>query len=97
MASERTHNPIDASIHTVRGQSIMLDSDLGKVYEVETGALNRAVERNIRRFPEEFSFRLEQAEWENLKCQIGISRSWGGRRSSLGFSPSMEPSCWPRS
>lgn len=59
----------------------MLDSDLADLYQVETGALNRAVKRNIQRFPEGFMFQLSSEEAENLKCQIGIS-SWGGRRRS---------------
>jgi hypothetical protein len=57
----------------------MLDQDLSGLYEVETGALNRAVRRNIYRFPEDFMFQLTPEEFENLRCQFGIS-SWGGRR-----------------
>ncbi len=70
-------------IFTVRGQSVMLDSDLAAVYEVDTGSLNRAVDRNAKRFPDEFAFRLTADEWDALKCQIGISSSWGGRRRAL--------------
>jgi len=70
----------DQRIFTVRGVAVMLDSDLAGVYGVETGAMNRAVERNPERFAEPFSFRLTTEEWENLICQIGISSSWGGRR-----------------
>lgn len=64
----------------------MLDSDLAELYEVETGALNRATKRNEDRFPEDFRFRLTDDEYENLRCQIGISSgdlqkfSAGGRR-----------------
>ena len=47
---------------------------------METGALNRAVQRNAGRFPADFMFQLNAMEWENLKCQIGISR-WGGDRA----------------
>jgi hypothetical protein len=57
----------------VRGEKVMLDSDLAMLYGVDTGALNRAVKRNISRFPEDFMFRLTQQDWENLKSQIGIS------------------------
>ena len=60
-------------IYTVRGQQVMLDSDLAELYEVETGALNRAAKRNEDRFPEDFRFRLTDDEHENLRCQIGIS------------------------
>jgi hypothetical protein len=74
---------LDARIYSARGRRVMLDSDLAEVYGVETGALNRAVNRNQERFPDEFAFRLNAEEWDNLKCQIGISSSWGGRRRAL--------------
>jgi hypothetical protein len=61
----------------------MLDSDLAVLYGVETGALNRATRRNLGRFPPDFMFQLTAEEAENLKCQIGISSYWGGRRRSL--------------
>lgn len=73
-------------IYTVRGQQVMLDSDLAELYEVETGALNRAAKRNENRFPEDFRFRLTDDEYENLRCQFGISSddlrefASGGRR-----------------
>jgi hypothetical protein len=70
---------IAQSIHLVRGQKVMLDSDLAALYGVPTGHLNRAVKRNVGRFPSDFMFRVNAAEARNLKCQIGIS-SWGGRR-----------------
>jgi len=53
----------------------MFDSDLAKLYQVETGALNRAVKRNKERFPVDFMFQLNELETRNLKCQIGISSS----------------------
>ncbi len=59
----------------------MLDSDLAKLYGVETKHLNRQVQRNINRFPSDFMFQLTEIEEENLRCQIGISSSqYGGRR-----------------
>jgi len=58
----------------------MLDADLAALYGVETGALVRAVKRNSYRFPEDFMFQLTSQEFEILRCQFGISRSWGGRR-----------------
>ena len=64
---------IEERIYTVRGQRIMLDTDLAEVYGVETKALNRAVKRNSDRFPEDFAFQLTQQELANLKCQIGTS------------------------
>lgn len=59
----------------------MLDSDLAKLYGVETRVLNQAVRRNLKRFPEDFLFRLSKDEFENLKSQFVISSSqWGGKR-----------------
>lgn len=69
----------------IRGEKVMLDSDLAALYGVETGALNRAVTRNLNRFPPDFLFQLTAQETENLKCQIGISNAWGGRRRSQPY------------
>jgi len=60
-------------IFTIRGVQVMLDSDLAELYGVETKMLNRAVKRNIERFPAKFMFRLKKDEWENLRFQIGTS------------------------
>ena len=70
---------IQALIKTIRGVQVILDRDVAGLYGVATGALNRQVKRNEKRFPEDFMFRLSTEEWNNLKCQIGIS-SWGGDR-----------------
>lgn len=59
-------------IYTVRGKQVILDSDLAKLYEVETGALNRAVSRNVERFSENFQFRLTRNEFIDLRFQNGI-------------------------
>jgi hypothetical protein len=69
-------------IYEVRGQKVMLDNDLAGLYGVETFNLNKAVKRNIERFPDDFMFQLTNDEWENLIFQIGISSSkqHGGRR-----------------
>ncbi len=59
----------------------MLDSDLAELYSVETKALNRAVRRNLDRFPMDFMFELTDSELENLRCQFGTSSpKHGGRR-----------------
>lgn len=71
---------IRSRIHTIRGKQVMLDKDLAELYGVETGALNRAVKRNVERFPSDFTFQLSKEEYSILKCQIGIS-SWGGART----------------
>ena len=73
-------------IYTVRGSQVMLDSDLAKLYEVETKNLNRAAKRNESRFPKDFRFQLTQEEVSSLRCQIGTSNDGmqepgrGGRR-----------------
>ena len=84
---EISESTIRSLIHVVRGKQVMLDSDLAMLYQVETGALNRAVKRNIKRFPEDFCFQLSKEECINLKCQIGISsyedsnNGHGGKRN----------------
>ena len=70
---------IENKIFFIRGKKIMLDVDLARLYGIETKAFNRAVKRNLERFPEEFMFQLNKDETKNLKYQIGTS-SWGGRR-----------------
>ena len=67
-------------IYEIRGQKVMLDEDLAKLYQVETKVLNQAVRRNIKRFPEDFMFQLDNKEFANLKSQI-VTSSWGGRRT----------------
>ncbi len=71
-------------IYVIRGKQVMLDSDLAMLYQVDTGALNRAVKRNLKRFPDDFCFQLTNLEYSNLRCQFGISNiekgSAGGRR-----------------
>ena len=62
----------------IRGVKVILDRDIAKLYGVTTGNLNKAVKRNIERFPERFMFQL--TEEENLLFQNGIS-SWGGTRT----------------
>jgi hypothetical protein len=66
-------------IYLIRDQKVMLDKDLADLYGVTTGNLNKAVGRNIKRFPEDFMFQLTKEEFDNLKSQIDNS-SWGGTR-----------------
>ena len=70
---------IESRIHEICGKKVMLDSDLAVLYEMTTGNLNKAVKRNIERFPEDFMFQLSKEELENLICHFGRS-SWGGLR-----------------
>ncbi len=63
----------------IRGCQVILDSDLAKMYHVETRVLNQAVTRNKERFPSDFMFQLTEEEWNDLKSQT-VTSSWGGRR-----------------
>lgn len=70
---------IQSKIYEVRGVRVMLDKDLAELYQVTTGNLNKAVKRNIKRFPPDFMFQLTKEEWDDLIFQNGTS-SWGGTR-----------------
>ena len=72
-------------IYEIRGYNVMLDSDLARLYEIETGALNRAVKRNIERFPDFFMFQLTEDEFNSLRCQFGISNEGKGGRRYLPY------------
>ena len=73
---------VKGKIYLIRGQKVLLDSDLAELYGVETSNLNKAVKRNIDRFPEDFMFQLRAEEAEALRFQIGMSKAAGrgGRR-----------------
>ncbi|MCL1864426.1 MAG: ORF6N domain-containing protein [Spirochaetes bacterium] len=62
--------PIQNMIYEIRGQKVMLDSDLARLYGVEIKVMNQAVKRNIGRFPSDFMFQLTEKEWKNLRSQI---------------------------
>lgn len=74
-----TQETIQNQIFTIRGKQVMLDRDLAILFGVETRNLNKAVNRNITRFPDEFMFQLTDEEFRNLMFQNGTS-SWGGTR-----------------
>lgn len=65
---------IQRKIFTIRNEQVMFDSDLAYFYGVETKQLNRAVKRNIVRFPKDFMFQIDEDEMEFLRCQIGTSK-----------------------
>ena len=71
-------------IYTIRGKQVMLDSDVARLYQYETKNINKAMKRNIERFPEDFCFQLTKKEIENLRFQFGTSslekENYGGRR-----------------
>ena len=71
---------VQQAILMLRGQRVLLDSDLAEIYQVETKLLVRAVKRNVDRFPDDFMFQLSVEEMRNLRCQSGTSRGHGGRR-----------------
>jgi hypothetical protein len=73
--AQDNHDKLGRLIYEIRGQRVMLDSDLAVIYGVETKALNRAVKRNADRFPKDFVFQLSSSEWKNLGYQIGTSSS----------------------
>ena len=73
---------IEHAILVLRGQKVMLDSELAALYEVPVKALNQAVKRNLDRFPEDFMFRLNQEEATSLRSQSVTSKAGrGGRRT----------------
>lgn len=74
-----TDGEIVEKIYIIRGMKVMLDRDLADMYAVQTRDLNKAVKRNMSRFPEDFMFQLTKDEASNLMFQIGTS-SWGGTR-----------------
>ncbi len=72
---------IEQRIYLIRGHKVMIDQDLAELYEVETKVLNQAVKRNLARFPEDFMFQLDKAEFDSLRSQFVTSnKSKGGRR-----------------
>jgi len=66
---------IERVIYVIRGYKVLLDEDLASLYGVETKVLNQAMLRNADRFPDDFAFRLNRREWENLKSQFVTSSS----------------------
>jgi hypothetical protein len=68
-----TEESVINKIYIIRDQKVMLDKDLAELYDVTTGNLNKAVGRNIKRFPEDFMFELTKEEFENLKSQFETS------------------------
>src|SRR5579863_4427956 len=84
MAKGKSIVPIEriaSRIYLIRGEKVMLESELAKLYGVSTSRLNEQVKRNRKRFPEDFAFQLTQSEFDLLMSQTAISNgSRGGRR-----------------
>jgi|SRR6185312_4219876 len=74
---------IQQKIYEIRGHKVMLDFDLAMLYNVETKILNQAVKRNIKRFPDDFMFRLTKQEWESIRSQIVTASEQKKRNSAV--------------
>jgi hypothetical protein len=77
---------LQAKIHEVRGQKVILDFDLSELYDVQTKVLNQAVKRNLQRFPEDFMFQLTENEYESLRSQI-VTLKENGRGKHKKYLP----------
>jgi phage regulator Rha-like protein len=71
--------PVAPLIRMIRGERVILDSDLAQIYGVKTKMLNRAVKRNPEKFPNDFMFQLTAKELKSLRCQIGTLKTGRGR------------------
>ena len=78
---------IKSRIHTVRGVQVLLDSDLARIYQVETRVFNQAVKRNENRFPPNFRFRLDMEEYKALISQTVTSKAAGEKRGGRQKAP----------
>ena len=85
LLSTKEETEIKDLIHEFRGKQVMLDSDLARLFEVETRNLNKAMNRNINRFPEDFCFKLNSLEFKSLKFQNGTSNEGRGGRRKLPY------------
>ena len=81
VSSFLSHEVIERKIYIIRGKKVMFDKDLAALYDVGTRDLNKAVSRNLERFPSDFMFQLDEKEFKNLMFHFGTS-SWGGTRKS---------------
>lgn len=70
---------IASLVYIIRGEKVMLNADIAKLYNVETRILKQAVRRNLSRFPDDFMFELNNQEFDGLRSQI-VTSSWGGAR-----------------
>ncbi len=81
---------ISSRIYLIRGKRVLLDSDLAELYGVLTKNLNKAIHRNVSRFPEDFMFQLTSGEAESLRFQIGTSKKGRGGRRYLPYAFTQE-------
>ena len=76
---------IQNKIYEIRGVKVMLDFDLAEIYQVETRVLNQSVKRNIKRFPDDFMFKLTIAEWKNMSSQFVMTSRIKRPKSAVPF------------
>ncbi len=76
---------IISKIYIIRNRKVMLDKDLAELYGVKTKTLNQAVKRNMKRFPEDFMFKLDKSEFQSLRSQIVTSKKGGTTWRSFAF------------
>jgi phage regulator Rha-like protein len=76
---------IEKRIYLIRNQKVMMDTHLAELYGVETKNLNKAVSRNLERFPDDFMFQISKEEWDSLKFQFGTSKKGRGGRRYLPY------------
>jgi len=74
---------IEKTIVLIRGQKVIIDADLAELYGVTTGNLNKAVKRNIDRFPNDFMFQLTPEEYKSLRFRFGILKK--GRHAGAAW------------
>lgn len=85
MSSNLPAQLIEHRIFFVRGHKVMFDFDLAALYQVPTGRLNEQVKRNLRRFPDDFMFRLNPEETNALRSHFAISKRGGSRYHPYAF------------
>ena len=90
MTSPQSARDLGHLILTLRGKRVLRDSDLAALYGVSTGNLNKAVRRNLDRFPEDFMFQLHSEEAEALRFQSGTSNKGRGGRRYLPYAFTQE-------
>lgn len=79
------HQSIEECIYNIRGQQVMLDSDIASLFEVDTKRLNEQMKRNKNRFPDDFCFQLNSKEFKNLKSHFATSNKGRGGKQKLPF------------
>ena len=78
---------IKSLIYTIRGKQVMLDSDVARLYKYETKNVNKAMKRNIDRFPEDFCFQINDEEMNSLRFQNGTLKNQNGRGQHVKYLP----------